>query len=286
MKYRFIRRHEDDHCVVHMCEALEVSPSGYYDWLKRPPSKRALEDKRLLGRIREIHVGSRRAYGADKTWHELRAQGEHCGRHRVARLRREHGIEAERKRRFRRSYAARNNEAAAPNMLQRDFRVSEPNTAWVSDTTFVPTRRGWLYLAIVLDLYSRRIVGWSMSERNDRRLVIDALTMAIDWRRPGTGLIHHSDQGIQYGCSMYRELLNAHAMIQSMSRKGNCLDNAVAESFFSNLKNELVHHCTFNNREEARTAIFDYIELFYNRQRRHQYLGYRSPEEFEMMSVA
>lgn len=221
-----------------------------------------------------------------KTWKALRAEGECCGHNRVARIRREAGIEAKRKQRFRRSATGRNSEPAAPNLLQRDFRVEKPNQVWVSDTTFISTRVGWLYLAIVIDLYSRLVVGWSMSQRNDQKLVCDALKMAVEWRNPQAGLIHHSDQGIQYACSTYRELLDSHGIIQSMSRKGNCLDNAVAESFFSNLKNELVYHRVFENQDEARSAIFDYIEVFYNRQRIHQYLDYKNPEQFEMSDVA
>jgi putative transposase len=284
VKYRFIEQQRETFRVSRMCCALGVSRSGYYEWRRRPPSARAAENERLLARIRQVHVASRENYGERKTWEALRAGGEPCGRHRVARLRRLEGIIAKRVRRFRQTYAARNSEPPAPNLLDRDFTASQPNRVWVSDITFVPTRRGWLYLATMLDLFSRRVVGWAMSHRIDQRLVLDALHMAINRRRPAPGLIVHSDQGQQYAGSIYRSRLMSHGFIQSMSRKGNCLDNAVAESFFSNLKNELVHHAVFEDRDEARSAIFDYIEIFYNRQRLHQSLGFTSPVDFEMMA--
>lgn len=184
-------------------------------------------------------------------------------------------------RRFRSAYAARNAEPAAPNRLNQNFVTEHPDQAWVGDITFVPTRRGWLYLAVVLDLYSRRVVGWSMSERINQPLVRDALTMAIRHREPPAGLIHHTDQGAQYRSATYQQLLRVHDMIPSMSRRGNCYDNACAESFFSTLKNELTWHRDFADRTEARTALFEFIEMYYNRGRSHQYLGYRSPTSFE-----
>ena len=284
MKYQFITEHRSEFRVTAMCSALRVSRSGYYDWRERVPSPRAEANQRLLGRIREVHRASRENYGEQKTWEALRAAGEPCGRHRVARLRRSHGILAKRVRRFRRSYAARNSAPPAPNLLNRDFTADQPNRVWVTDITFVPTRCGWLYVAVMIDLYSRRIVGWAMSNRIDQQLVLDALHMAISQRCPEPGLIHHSDQGQQYAGNTYRAVLNEHAIIQSMSRKGNCLDNAVAESFFSNLKNELVHHILFEDRDEARSEIFDYLEVFYNRQRIHQSLGFKSPVNFEAMA--
>lgn len=284
MKYQFIDEHRDRYRVGAMCAALGVSRSGYYDWRGRPPSARARANQRLLQRIEQIHRQARENYGERKTWEALRAVGESCGRHRVARLRRLHGIIAKRVRRFRLAYAARNSEPPAPNLLARDFTADRPDRVWATDITFVPTRRGWLYLAVMIDLFSRRIVGWSMSQRIDQQLVIDALQMAIRQRQPGPGLIHHSDQGQQYAGSTYRAMLQAHGIIQSMSRKGNCLDNAVAESFYSNLKNELVHHTVFEDRDAARSAIFDYMEVFYNRQRLHQSLGYKSPAHYEALA--
>lgn len=284
MKYRFIEEHRETFRVSALCAVLGVSRSGYYEWRERPPSERALENERLLGLIRQVHADSRENYGERKTWEALRAQGESCGRHRVARLRRLDGLTAKRVRRFRLAYAARNSEPPAPNLLNRDFTTTKPNRVWVTDITFVPTRRGWLYVATMMDLFSRRVVGWAMSQRIDQRLVVNALHMAIRQRRPQHGLIVHSDQGQQYAGSTYRTVLQQHGIVQSMSRKGNCLDNAVAESFFSNLKNELVHHIVFEDRDEARTAIFDYMEVFYNRKRLHQSLGFTSPIDFEMMA--
>ena len=281
MKYQFIKDHRSEFRVVSMCRVLCVTRSGYYSWLCAAPSRRHQDNQRLLTRIRAIHMATDQNYGALKTWHTLRASGEACGRHRVARLRKQHGIEAKRLRRFRAAYAARNNAPAAENLLEQDFQVTQPNRVWVGDITYIPTRRGWLYLAVVLDLYSRRVIGWSMSERINQQLAIDALMMAIQQRRPAPGLIHHSDRGIQYTSSTYRTILKAHDMVQSMSGKGNCYDNACVESFFSSLKNEETFHRDFHERDEARKAIFNYIELFYNRQRRHQTLGYRSPVQFE-----
>lgn len=284
MKYQFIDDHKEQYRVRAMCAALKVSHSGYYTWRERLPSARETDNQRLLSRIQQIHQASRESYGTYKTWTLLRTEGETCGRHRVARLRKDKGIVAKRVRRFRQSYAARNSLPPAPNLLDRHFTASAPNRVWVSDITFVPTRSGWLYLAVMIDLFSRRIVGWSMSRRNDQPLALDALQMAIQQRRPSPGLIHHSDQGQLYAASAYRAMLKDNGIVQSMSRKGNCLDNAVAESFFSNLKNELVHHVVFEDRDEARSAIFDYMEVFYNRQRIHQSLGFTSPVNYETIA--
>lgn len=285
MRYHFIQDHRHEFRVSAMCRVLGVSRSGFYGWRTRPVSARAQANIRLLTRIREIHARSRENYGTVKTWRALLATGTFCGRNRVAKLRQAEGIYAKRVRRFRQAYAARNSEPAAPNLLDRHFAVSAPNRVWVGDITFIPTREGWLYLAVLLDLYSRRVVGWAMSEKMNRALVIDALTMAIEHRRPRPGLIHHTDQGIVYGACAYRGILTQHGMTASMSRKGNCYDNAVAESFFSNLKNELTWHCSFRRRDEARAAIFEYIEVFYNRQRLHQTLDYVSPVRYEEQRV-
>jgi len=284
VKYQFITDHRSAFRVTAMCSALRVSRSGYYGWRERPSSRRVEDNQRLLECIRKVHLASRENYGEQKTWEVLRASGETCGRHRVARLRRVNGILAKRVRRFRRSYAARNSAPPAPNLLARNFTAERPNLVWVTDITFVPTRRGWLYVAVMIDLFSRRIVGWAMSNRIDQSLVLDALRMAITQRRPEPGLIHHSDQGQQYAGAAYRAMLRKNNIVQSMSRKGNCLDNAVAESFFSNLKNELVHHTLFEDRDEARSEIFDYLEVFYNRQRIHQSLGFKSPVNYERMA--
>ena len=285
MRYHFIREHDGEFRVTTLCRVLGVSRSGYYGWRTRPASARTQANAQLLQRIRQIHVGSRENYGAVKTWEALTKAGVSCGRHRVARLRQAHGIQAKRMRRFHCVYAARNSDATAPNLLNRDFTAPAPDRVWVGDITFVATREGWLHLAVLLDLYSRRVVGWAMGRQQNRPLVIDALTMAIAHRRPQPGLIHHTDQGGLYGTSAYRAILAQHGMSPSMSRKGDCYDNAVAESFFSNLKNELTWHHDFRRRDEARAAFFDYIEVFYNRQRSHQSLDYVSPMRYEEQRV-
>jgi putative transposase len=276
-----VKQHRQEFCVSRMCRLLQLSRSGFYAWRRRPESRRARADRVLLTHIEAIHRESREAYGTIKTWKTLRARGVPCGRHRVARLRHQAGIEAKRKRRFRVTTQSRHSFPIAANVLQRCFAVDRPNRVWAGDITFIPTQAGWLYLAVLLDLYARRIVGWAMSERIDSNLVTDALHMALARRRPSPGLIHHTDQGSQYAAGSYRYWLNQHGIEASMSRKGDCFDNACAESFISTLKNELVHHVQFKTREEARTAIFEYIEVFYNRQRLHQTLGYLSPTEFE-----
>jgi transposase InsO family protein len=281
MKYQFIRDHASRCSVTSMCRALHVSRSGFYDWYDRKPSARDQANDALLLQIRKIHRLSRENYGAVKTWEALNAAGHACGLNRVARLRCAHGIEAKRMRRFRSGNANRQTEGIAPNHLQRNFHAESPDRVWVGDCTFIPTREGWLYLAVLLDLFSRKVVGWSMGAQINRQLVIDALLMAIQQRDPAAGLIHHTDQGVIYGTSAYRAVLAAHGMIASMSRRGNCHDNAVAESFFSNLKNELTWHETFDTRAQARAAVFDYIELFYNRERIHQTLDYVSPVRYE-----
>jgi len=281
VRYGFIKAHRSTGCIGRRCAALRVSRSGYYAWRRRPESPRAQANRVLLDRIRALHAEAREAYGAIKTWRVLTQRGVVCGRHRVARLRRAHGIEARRMRRFRLAYAARNRAPLAPNWLGRQFRVLAPNRVWAGDITFISTRRGWLYLAVVLDLYSRRVVGWAMSPRRDAQLVLDALTMALAHRRPAPGLIHHSDQGGQYTSGLYQARLHAAGLVPSLSHKGNCYDNAVVESFFSTVKNEWTFHQTFHDRDQARTALFDYIELFYNRQRSHATLNYCSPVTYE-----
>jgi putative transposase len=281
VKYAFMRAHQDQFKVSPMCRALEASRSGYYGWRYGKESKRSEQNRTVLVEIQKVHEQNREAYGAVKTWRELEAQGIVCGRHRVARLRRQAGIEARRKRRFRITTQSRAGVIAAENKLNQRFEVGAMDRAWVGDITFIATGSGWLYLAVLLDLYSRRVVGWAMSERIDQQLVLDALVMALGQCRAQAGLIHHTDQGRQYSSTAYVEMLKKHGLVQSMSRRGNCYDNAVAESFFSSLKNELVHHCSFKTREEARTAVFEYIEVFYNRQRRHQSLDYVSPVDYE-----
>lgn len=283
MKYAFIHEHRHNHRITHLCNALGVNRGGYYNWRDREPSRREKEDALLLDNIERIHQQHRQACGSDKTWHLLRAEGLVCGRHRVARLRRAHGIEAIRMKRFRGGNAARNSEPAADNVLNRQFNARRPDEAWVTDTTFIPTRQGMLFLAVVIDLYARQVVGWAMSASNNKQLVCDALNMAIAHRQPAAGLLHHSDRGSTYTSTQYKELLIKHGMVMSMSRVGNCHDNAVAESFFANLKNELTFHHDFKTRSDAKSAIFDYIEIFYNRKRPHQSLNYATPVEYETM---
>lgn len=275
-----MQAHQQQFRVARLCRALHVSRSGYYDWQRREPSARQQEDVKLLAAIEQTHQTCRQAYGAEKTWRALNANGVACGKHRVARLRRQAGIEALRKQRFRR-LEKHSLLGPAPNRLQRQFTVQCPNKVWVGDITVVPTRTGWLYLAVLLDLYSRSVIGWSTAEKADRRLLVHALQMALARRRPDPGLLHHSDRGAQYSSAEYRGMLKDHGIIISMSAKGDPYDNAVAESFFSNLKNELTHHKVFHSREHARLAIFNYIEVFYNRQRIHQGLGYRTPAQVE-----
>jgi len=282
VKYAFIRAHTDQFRITTMCRVLRVSRSGYYDWKDRPSSARARRDAELLDAIRCVHRSSRGAYGAEKTWRELRAQGIICGRHRVARLRQEAGIVAHRRKRF---VAQRHHRRTqiVPNHLDRRFdRARRPDQVWAGDITLIPTGAGWLYLAIVIDLHTRQIVGWAMSARQNRALVKAALEMAIEHRQPRPGLLHHTDQGSVYASQEYQSLLATHNIKPSMSRAGNCYDNAVAECFFSTLKNELVHGAKYRDRDAARRAIFEYIEVFYNRQRLHQGLGYRTPLQAEM----
>jgi transposase InsO family protein len=260
-----------------MCHVLQISRSGYYDWRERAECERSRQDRALLVEIRRVHYSHKQAYGAVKTWRALNRAGIACGKNRVARLRSLAGIEARRKRKFRLAYQSQNPIVPAPNLLRAPFQAATADRVWVGDVTFIPTRAGWLYLAVLIDLYSRLVVGWSMKDRPNQELVNEALLMAVEQRRPKPGLIHHTDQGRLYGSTIYTQLLSRFAMVRSMSRKGNCYDNAVAESFFSSLKNEVIHHQDFQTRDQARTAIFEYIELFYNRRRIHQSLDYETP---------
>lgn len=264
-----------------MCSALRVSRSGFYAWRRRQPSRRAREDARLAAEIRTVHQQARGIYGSPRVHVELQQRAFQVGRHRVARLMREQGLTALFKRRFRRTTDSKHNDPIAANRLNRQFDVEGPDRVWATDITYLWTDQGWLYLAVVLDLYSRRVVGWSMAEHLRSELVLGALEMALGQRAPRDGLLHHSDRGCQYASSAYREALSQAGIVCSMSRKGDCWDNAVVESFFGTLKSELVHRRRFATRLAARTAVFEYIEVFYNRQRRHSYLGYLSPAEYE-----
>jgi transposase InsO family protein len=254
-----------------MAQALQLSRSGYYAGRKRPASRREEENRALVEKIKVVHQTNRQVYGSPRVTAELKTQGVVCSHNRIARLMKENGIAARTKRKF----------PIAPNLLGQSFAADHPNRVWASDITYIATGEGWLYLAIVRDLHSRSVVGWAMQERLQRNLVMDAFRQAVMRRRPLPGLIFHSDRGVQYACSDFRELLADHQAVQSMSGKGNCYDNAVSESFFGTLKTELVYLSRFRTRAEAREAIFDYIEVFYNRQRLHSTLGYLSPAEFE-----
>jgi putative transposase len=281
VRYAFVKEQADVFPVASLCRVLGVSRSGYYGWLTRPESAHAREDRELVGHIQRLHAQARRSYGAARTWRVLNQEGVRCGKHRVARLRKAQGIEALRTRRFRYREAAHEQNPPAPNHLNRVFEAKAPNEVWAGDVTYIPTRQGWLYLAVLLDLHSRKVVGWCMRHAPDLELILGALQMALLHRQPKPGLIHHTDRGQIYRSRDYQSLLAEHGMVMSMSRKGDPYDNAVVESFFSTLKNDLIHHRRWTTRDEARQAIFDFIELFYNRQRAHAYLGFRSPVEFE-----
>lgn len=281
MRYAFIAAEIGPFSLGLMCRVLDVSRSGYYAWLSRPKSDRSTQNRMLLDQIKVVHKSSRRTYGAPRIHGELVATGFKCSKKRVERLMSANGIRAKQKRKFVVTTDSRHCMPVAPNILNREFVVNEPDTVWLSDITYIPTDEGWLYLAGVMDLCSRTAVGWSMSDCMDTTLVTDALKMAYRRRRPTTGLIHHSDRGSQYASYDYRNLLSDYGMLMSMSRKGNCWDNAPMESFFGTLKKELIHHKQYRTRDEARRDIFDYIEVFYNRQRLHSSLGYLSPAEYE-----
>ncbi len=285
MKFEFIDAQKALFPVEFMCEQLGVSRSGYYAWKQRPECERDKADQALAEVVTQVHQESRGRYGSPRVHAELRARGQRVGRKRVARLMSQRGLVARKKRRFARTTDSRHNQPVAPNLLERDFSPGQPNSTWATDITYVGTRQGWLYLAVVMDLFSRRGVGWSMSQQIDRYLVLNALDMALQGRQPPRGLLHHSDRGSQYASTDYQQALATRGIQCSMSRKGNCWDNAVVESFFSSLKLELVYTTDFATREQARVALFDHIEVFYNRQRRHSSLGFMSPADFELAAL-
>lgn len=282
MKYAFIEAEKAQFPVSMLCEVLDVSRSGFYAWRGRPQSLRRQRDEELGTVITAIHTRSRGTYGSPRVHAELRASDVRVGKKRVARLMQQHGLVSCRRRRFK-ATSTQSDPAlpVATNQLARQFKQVAPNRAWAGDTTYIPTGEGWLYLAVLLDLHSRKVVGWAMSDTNDRALVLGALAMAVASRRPVSGLLHHTDRGSQYASHEYRRALERHGFTCSMSRKGNCWDNAVAESFFGTLKAELISGERFFTRKEARQAVFEYIEVFYNRQRAHSGLNYQTPEQFE-----
>jgi len=279
-RFRFIAAEKASHAVAGLCRVLGVSTSGFYAWTQRPSSARARADGALTARIRAVHQASRGTYGAPRVCAELRAQGTPVARKRVARLMRIDGLTGCRPRRFVRTTIA-DPAATAPDLVQRRFTASAPDQVWLTDITYVPTDEGWLYLAAILDGYSRRVVGWSLTDHLRTDLVLAALTMAVQARRPGPGLIHHSDRGCQYTAVAYTTTLETYGIRQSLGQPGTCWDNAVAESFFATLKTELVHRQRWATRQQAKIAIFEYLEIFYNRQRRHSTLRYLSPADFE-----
>lgn len=286
MKFAFISKHRREFEVEQMCETLNVSRSGYYGWQRREPSQRSREDERLKTSISRSHAASYRTYGRPRVHEDLKAEGERVSAKRVARIMRENQLFSKHVRKFRRTTDSDHAFPIAENVMDREFAADVANTKWVTDITYVPTAEGWTYLAVVLDLFSRRVVGWKMGATLERSLVLEALRMALSGRKPEKGLLHHSDRGSQYASNEYRELLSAHEMLASMSRRGNCWDNAVAESFFKTLKVERVHDRRYLTRDEAMSDIFQYIEVFYNRKRRHSVIGQLAPVDFEALRMA
>ncbi len=281
MRYRSIDRRRGLYSVRMMCRLLRVSRSGYYAWRTRPESARDKTDRHLTRVIKQVHADSKGTYGSPRIRAELKSQGLHFGRHKVARLMHLAGIKGYPQRRYKVTTQSDATHRVAHNLLQQDFAAASPDQRWASDTTYISTQQGWLFLAIVMDLYSRRIVGWSMDRWNSGRLVMDALLMALAGRHPQKDMIHHSDRGAQYTSDEFRSELKRNGIHCSMSARANCYDNAVVESFFGLLKRECVNRVRFRTRDEARATVFEYIEVFYNRKRRHGYLGHVSPVDFE-----
>jgi transposase InsO family protein len=285
VRYSFIQKHYQQFRLAALCRVLRVSPSGYCAWLRRPESPRAQQNRALVTQIKAVHAHSRQTYGRRRVHAQLQAEGRVCSRNRVARLMRAEGLCGLRRRAFKATTDSQHSFPVAANLLARDFTASGPDQVWVSDITYLACEEGWEYLATVMDLHSRRIVGWAMHSTLERSLTLRALEMAVAQRRPSPGLIHHSDRGSQYACADYQAALARQGMIPSMSRKGDVWDNAPTESFFGTLKCELVHHWSRPPREQARREVFEYLEVFYNRQRLHSSLGYQSPVAFERQSM-
>ena len=286
MKFAFIRDHRRLWPAAVICRVLKVTRSGFYAWLKRKPSRRAVRQRQLLARIRVAHAEHRELYGSPRVHRTLLSGGERVSRNTVARLMRQAKIRAKTRRRFvPRTTDSTHQKPVAPNVLARDFAAGSADCKWVADITCVPTGEGWLYVAAVLDCFSRKIVGWAMDDHMEAGLVEGALTMALEHRRPdGEKLLHHSDRGVQYASEDYQYLLERHGITCSMSGRGDCYDNAMMESFWATLKTELVHHQRYATRDQARQSIFEYVEVFYNRKRLHSSLGYVSPESFERVA--
>lgn len=286
MKYAWIQQHAADSCVKRLCRMLDVSRSAYYAWLQRSPTNTEKSDQALTEIITSAFKKSRATYGTRRLRKVLSQQDRVVSRRRIGRLMRDAKLACKTRRRFKATTNSKHNQPVAENHLDRQFAVDQPNQVYAGDITYIYTQEGWLYLAVVIDLFSRQIVGWSMAEHMRTKLVNDALLMAIWKRKPAKGLLWHTDRGSQYASESHRDLLNQYGIRQSMSRKGNCWDNAVSESFFHTLKTELIHHQTFRNRDEARQAVFEYIEVFYNRERLHSANGYLSPVDYELQPKA
>jgi len=268
-----------------MCRVFEVSRSGYYRWLKRKPSQRHLDNQRLDTQIREIYEQSKGRYGSPKITQELRDQGRKVGKNRVAERMRKAGLRSKIRRKYRVTTNSKHKFPVAPNLLERNFTAQAPDRVWVSDITYLATKTGWLYLTVIIDLFSRMVVGWALSSSLSHEMVVVALKRAIRRRGPTNGLVFHSDRGVQYACTGFRDELEGHGFVQSMSRKGDCWDNAVAESFFAIMKTELVYHERYEGHQDTLHSIFEYIEVFYNRQRRHSTLEYLCPAEYEKQNL-
>ena len=282
MRFEFMKQYRQEFSIEKMAKILNVSRSGYYDFLEKGKSKREIENERLKKKIKNIHESNRKVYGSPRVYNELKKQGERCSRRRVAKLMREEGIQAKMRKKWKKTTCVDNRMEPSANYLDQNFIIEEPNKVWVSDITYIWTEEGWLYVSIVMDLFSRKIVGLSMGERLQTDLVSKALKQAIFRRGLKGGLMHHSDRGCQYTSKEFKDLSDEHGIQLSMSGTGHCYDNAVAESFFHTLKTEHTNFYKYRIREEAKNSIFEYIEVFYNRQRLHSTIGYLSPEEFEI----
>jgi putative transposase len=285
VRYQFVKTHRETFEVQVMCDVLDVSRSGYYAWRTRPASQREMADAIYMEQIKQFYDASQQTYGYERIWHDFQESGIPCGKHRVRRLMRQEGLMAKQTKRYKRTTKANPDHQLAPNLLDGDFEATRPNAKWCADITFIPTQEGWLYLAVILDLFSRRIVGWAMDKRMKQQLVSTALLMALRQRQPLEPLIHHNDRGSQYTSKAFQDLLFIHNITPSMSGRGNCYDNAPVESFFGTLKTELVNHAVYRTRQDAMTDIFFFIEGFYNRTRRHSYLAFLSPADFEATAV-
>ena len=284
MKYGFMDENRSAFPVEKMCQALRIVRSGYYRWRTAGPSRREQENRKLTDEIREIHEASWKIYGVPRVYRELKDRGVACSENRVCRLMKKAGIRSRVKRKYRATTDSRHSLPIAPNWLERKFEARAPNEVWSGDITYIWTWEGWLYLAVVIDLYSRKIVGWAVSPLINTRLTLEALNQAIRNRRGGAKRMFHSDRGSQYAAEDFRKVLAQSGIVQSMSRKGNCYDNAVTESFFHSLKTEWLSFLRFETRQQARSAVFEYIEMFYNSQRRHSSLGFLSPAKFEQLA--